>query len=161
MKEIWKPKEINGLIYYISNFGNVKTNRNMITTRKDKDGYLIFTAGKKKKRSVAKVHRLVAELFVPNISNKREVNHLDFDRANARFDNLEWCTHIEYTFINNNRRVNTSCENNPNAKLSNSEVIIIKNMLQSNKTVSEISKIFNVGWQTINHIKQGTTWREM
>ena len=40
-----------------------------------------------------KVHRLVAQTFIPNPDNLPEINHLDCDRANNNVDNLEWCTY--------------------------------------------------------------------
>lgn len=52
----------------------------------DKDGYhTVKVAGK-----LRKVHRLVAEAFIPNPDNLPEVNHKDFNRANNHRDNLEW-----------------------------------------------------------------------
>lgn len=41
------------------------------------------------------VHRLVAEAFIekPQIDEKLEVNHKDFNRINNKADNLEWVTH--------------------------------------------------------------------
>ena len=42
-----------------------------------------------------KVHRLVAQHFVPNPRHLNEVNHKDEDKANNRADNLEWVTHTE------------------------------------------------------------------
>jgi len=37
-----------------------------------------------------RIHRLVAETFIPNIENNLEVDHLDRDRHNNNVDNLRW-----------------------------------------------------------------------
>lgn len=39
-----------------------------------------------------KLHRFIAELFIPNPNNLPEVNHKDEDGSNNNVDNLEWCT---------------------------------------------------------------------
>mgnify|MGYP000901096899 CR=1 FL=1 len=162
MKEVYKTIELNGLNYYISNYGNIKSDHRKIKTRKDKDGYLVFTAGKKNNRNTFKVHRLVAILFIVNPDNLPEVNHKDFNRENPIVSNLEWCTHdynINYTNQNNMSIIrDLKGENNPNSKLNSEDVKLIKHLLENN-TVASIAKKFNVGWQTINHIKQGNTWK--
>lgn len=39
-----------------------------------------------------RVHRLFAELFIPNPNGYKYVNHIDSNKLNNSLDNLEWCT---------------------------------------------------------------------
>ena len=91
--------------YYINEKGDIKGKRvKLLKPALDKDGYLIVSMYRNGKRTVSKVHILVAETFLPNPNNLTEVNHKDEDKTNPHLDNLEWCTsqyNIEYSMAKN------------------------------------------------------------
>ena len=98
MSEIWK--DIEGTTNYeISSNGNVrnKTTKKILKGRKSKSGYLqvsIKFNGEEKFKNKY-IHRLVAEAFIENKYNKKEVNHKDGNKLNNNLDNLEWVTSSE------------------------------------------------------------------
>lgn len=96
-EEAWKNYHFGGLNYKVSNLGRVigSASGRMLATRINNDGYEMVTMGKDYCRTGLRVHRLVADLFIENPNNYEEVNHIDFNRTNNRFDNLEWTTHSE------------------------------------------------------------------
>lgn len=98
-KEEWRPIAGYEGIYEVSNSGDVaslnynkKTGVRRIRKQKlTKDGYLEIALCKDNKVKHIRVHRLVAEAFVPNPCGYRQINHKDENKTNNLFDNLEWC----------------------------------------------------------------------
>lgn len=89
-------KDIEGYEdYQISNLGNVKSLRfgkeKILKPVKDGKKYLCVVLYKQGKHKMCKVHRLVAQAFIPNPNNYQQVNHKDEDKTNNQVNNLEWC----------------------------------------------------------------------
>lgn len=106
MQEIWKPIVGFEGYYEVSSFGNVRSvdryvvnNKGLrlikgqiIKQTKQKNGYLYVGLYKKQKHKLIRVHRLVAEAFIPNPNNLPFINHRDENPLNNIVENLEWCT---------------------------------------------------------------------
>lgn len=82
--------------YEVSVYGEVYSKRSeRLLSPGDNDGYLCVVLCKDAKMYTKKIHRLVAETFIPNPMGKQEVNHKDGVKRNNRLTNLEWCTREE------------------------------------------------------------------
>lgn len=100
MVEVWK--DIIGFEgkYQISNLGNVKSLfkiPHLLKLNKYRRGnpYRYVNLSNNGKIKCVKVHRLVAQAFIPNLYNKPYINHIDGDVGNNNVNNLEWVTPLE------------------------------------------------------------------
>lgn len=96
--EIWKTIP-DFPLYKVSNFGRLASVwwKGRIKKNKPcKNGYIVINLyNKNNKTNVRKrisLHRLVAELFLPNPLNKPQVNHKNGIKTDNRAENLEWVT---------------------------------------------------------------------
>lgn len=84
--------------YTISNYGTFRNKKRncIIKWGYTKDGYPTIKLRKNDgTRIVGRVHRYVAKYFVPNPENLKQVNHIDGNKTNAYFKNLEWCNNSD------------------------------------------------------------------
>ena len=109
---MWKDIEGYEGLYQVSDKGEVRsldrTERSkgnsyrqrkgmLLKQRIDKYGYYKVNLYKDSKLKTFVVHRLVAVAFVDNPMDLPVVNHIDGDKTNNHFSNLEWCTVQENT----------------------------------------------------------------
>jgi hypothetical protein len=193
MEEIWKDiKDYEG-VYQVSSRGRVKrlpttvTMRNQVTEWQqplteyvftpslDSKGYpqVLLSIGDKKR--VARVHRLVAEAFLPAPSEKLVencrnagldyvlVNHKDTVRTNNEWENLEWCSPkfncdwcVE-TGSHNTETIKGSL--NYNAQLTEADVTEIVQKLRAGGISQEkLAELYGVKQITISNIWTGRSW---
>jgi hypothetical protein len=96
MEEVWR--DIPGYvgIYEVSTLGRVrkKEGGRILKARKSR-GYMRLWLYKDKLKKDWYVHRLVALAFLYRPPGKELINHIDGDKTNNYFKNLEWCDHKE------------------------------------------------------------------
>lgn len=85
--------------YEISNLGNLRSLKfglvRPVRQHRHPNGYLLTGIYRDNKKTTVRVHRLVAQAFMPNPDNKPQVNHIDGKKSNNVVANLEWATNGE------------------------------------------------------------------
>lgn len=91
-------KKIEDWSYSVTEDGQVlnKNNKTMCQWT-DNVGYKQCNLYKDGKKKYVRIHRLVAELFVPNPNNLPQVNHIDGNKLNNHYTNLEWVSNSQNT----------------------------------------------------------------
>ena len=119
--------------YLISTLGNVKTvNGKPKKIVYDNKGYGRVELWKNNKGKKFRVHRLVAETFIPNPLGKEQVNHIDGNKKNNCVSNLEWVTpkeNIKHAIENNLSSIKYGSKN-LSSKLKEEDVKYLKEMIE-------------------------------
>lgn len=176
-EELWK--DIAGYeLYQVSNLGRVRSLRRMVSGRYDNmqvkagrvlkchvsaSGYVTVCINHKGKKSLAIIHRLVAEAFVPNPDNKPCVNHKNGVKTYNRPENLEWCTHSENTCHAYSNGLLKAVEGDKhwNRKLSATDIPRIRELLSSGETRTKIAALYSVTTICIRDIHNRKTWKSV
>lgn len=103
MEEVWSPIRGFSELYQVSNTGKVRHKKHGLKKLQvGEHGYLWVPLWDGKKYLHKRVHRIVAEAFIPNPNGYKEVNHIDEDKTNNSALNLEWCSrkqNIEHSIL--------------------------------------------------------------
>lgn len=179
MEEIWKDIAGYEGYYQISNLGRVKSleriaitkigskqpvNERILVAGYDTAGYYRVALCKNAKSRTRKVHRLVAQAFIPNPENKKTVNHKNGIKDDNRVENLEWATYKE----NNDHAIDTgllikNCRKGDEcsfSKLKGSDIPVLRELNNTMKH-REIAKIYNVHKSTIEGVVYRRNWKHI
>ena len=120
MTEQWRPIEGYEGLYEVSNLGRVKSlkcgRERILKPQMKKKGYLQVGLRKEGKYKMFKVHRLVAQAFIPNPEGLPQINHKDENPSNNRVENLEWCdSKYNNNYGTHNERIVQTMISNGNA----------------------------------------------
>lgn len=79
--------------YEVNEFGEIrnKKTKHILKHSINEKGYHKVILSKNNQKFKTGVHRLVAIAFIPNPNNYKEVNHIDENKSNNHYSNLEWC----------------------------------------------------------------------
>ena len=148
--------------------------------------YLGVTDGKKIISSQL-IHRMVAKAFIPNPENKPEVNHINGIKDDPRLENLEWVTPKENTahaiktgltilrdgsdlhrgYLEHRdeilRKLSERMKGTENAmaKLTDDDVIAIRQMYADGMTLKDIYTKVQLRRQQVTDIIMGITWKHL
>ena len=165
--EVWRDIENYEGDYQVSNFGRIKSFKSdIVKIRKpylDKDGYLQIVLSKNGISKWVKIHRLVAQAFIPNLENKPDIDHIFNNKFDNFAENLRRVTKSE-----NNRyayetgRVKTG-EDNYRAKLTNEQALWCKLVYKPRDKefgASALSRKFGVNARTMCDVVRNETYKK-
>lgn len=164
MEEEWKiiseyPR------YSVSNLGRVKNNKTgAVKNASNSKGYLFVNLYKEdmNKPDPLKVHRLVALSFVLGDTSLC-VNHIDGDKLNNVYTNLEWVTPGENISLawKNGQIKPLKGESCGKSKLGNKEIKLIRHLYGSGVAQKNIGEIFKITQANVSSIVRLKTWKHI
>lgn len=172
-QEIWNPVIGWSNKYEVSSLGRIRTvsqynsrgrkikgHPKVFDTKIGRDGYPVLNVSANGVTRERKIHRLVAESFIPNPSNLECVNHINGVKTDNRVVNLEWCSRASNTIHAHEIGLipKKKWQTNPAATFTKDQVIEI---YKSIETCRKLSKIYDCPYSTIWAIKNGHSWAEI
>lgn len=175
-------KEIYNGLYRINSNGDVITDNWKNTKRTavlkpgtDHKGYLRVGLQVNGKLITQKVHRLVAQAFIPNPYNKAQVNHINGIKSDNRVENLEWVTPKEnvqhaidnsiFSFQTSETSINRIIkkgELNGVSLLTDKKVLEIRSKFKPRIYTREmLSKEYNVTISCIKDVVSRKSWKHI
>jgi hypothetical protein len=170
--ELWKSINGHEHNYMVNTAGQIKSiapskkhpkGNAILKPKKSGQGYLAVSLYKDKKATTVSIHRTVALAFLGPVPPGMNVNHIDGNKKNNAFSNLEYTTYSE----NSNHAYQTGLlhlapalqgESNGNASLSESQAIHAAIRIRFGDRACDIAKALNVSKWPIYDIKARRKW---
>lgn len=137
----------------------VRELKHIYISQKKYSGSKIVRGGKSR---MVYIHRLIAEVFLPNPKELPQVNHKDADIRNNHYSNLEWVTHQENTFHAYENGLYNSGEDHTKSKLTNKEAVIVRKIHKSGRmNITELADLYNVSNTLISKVVNNKTYKDI
>ena len=156
--------------YEISNYGRIKSIHKLNGKTRQLKGSTIERGFKvlnvrleDNSRDSVMVHRFVAEHFINRPSaDHKYVIHIDGDKTNNKWNNLQWITHEEWVTHMLNTPKRKASDRNRKWKLTEAQVKMIKRMLKRGKTkMPIIARKFGISVTHVKRIASGENWKDV
>ena len=134
-----------------------------LKTYLNKDCHLEVAVKFKGKNHMIRIHKLVAESFVPNPDNKTEVHHLDGNPINNHYKNLLWVTPDEHHMLTSNLHQYDIRfgDDNPVTKFNRDQILRACKLLIENKlSIKDISKATCIPYYVVTKLKNDPDYRK-
>lgn len=162
--QVSNKERVKGLkrVVFNTSKGECLLEERILKSNIDKTGYHTFVLSKNKVKKTIKLHRLIAQAFIPNPENKPCVNHINGIKTDNRVENLEWCTFSENTrhAFTIGLMKTTKGDECSWSKVSKQDVIEIR----KNKGVvsySKMSERYGISITTISNIINKKSWKHI
>jgi hypothetical protein len=148
-----------GHVYNINYRGSGITQRLKEETNHGYKRVMLVVNGKKLHK---RVHRLVAEAFIPNPNNLPVCHHKDNDKTNNHLSNLEWTTFEENTQFAYDDGLYRIGEDHPMNKYSEEQIHLVCKLLEENElTIPEIAKMSNTTHAVVTGVLLLGEWQHV
>jgi len=111
------------------------------------NGYPTVALFSNQKQKMMPLHRAVALAWIPNPNGKPQVNHINGNQSDPRFENLEWCTvteNITHAYANGLR---------PSIrKLTDPQKLEIRDLSKNGMRGCDLAKRFSVSSATVSRV---------
>jgi len=168
MSEEWRPVVGYEGWYDISNLGRVRRAREghrtfvgrILKPSPDRGGYLQVYLVRDSKKHTSPVHRLVGNAFFGELPTGMQTNHINGNKNDNSVQNLEYVTpsqNMQHAFASGLKAALRGSDNG-NSKLSEEQVLEIKNELSNGKSIREIALNVNISKSSVFSIKHRISW---
>ena len=149
------------IVSFVGNFENCRILKVSVTKGYCSISLILKSGGETKPY----IHKLVAEKFLENKNQYEKVIHLNYNKKDNRVSNLKWASNEEVVthqkrspnwllYVATRDNVNRVT----NSKLTTTEVMRIKKMLNRNVMKKIIAKRFKISTMQVTRIANGENW---
>lgn len=128
-----EKREIRNTGYFMYQDGTIETpkGRTISPWKENNTGYMLFRVRSNNKPLCLRLHRIMAELFIPNPDNKPFVRHLNDIKDDNRLENLAWGdnpTNVQEGYDNNCYKFKNRSYKVRSTHLPTGEVVVYKSL---------------------------------